>query len=161
MSLRHFLTCLDFDEYQTLGMFMFPHKEHVCFIGFVFYIRYPTCAFLMSCSCIAHSHILHIPCHPYHAMFFFMFLHHFDLLASLACRVYFILCSIMFLRCFIFWLSFISHSSCTPYAFFFPLILYSFLSLNLLGPFVYLCQKGGEYTRESIGLVHIRRGKIP
>ena len=118
MPLRHFLTRLDFDEYQTLGMFMFPHKEHVWFIGFVFYIRYPTCAFLMSCSCIAHSHILHIPCHPYHAMFFFMLLHHFDLLASLACRVYFILCSIMFLRCFIFWLSFISHSSCTPYSFF-------------------------------------------
>ena len=23
--LRHFLACLDFDEYQTLGFFMFPH----------------------------------------------------------------------------------------------------------------------------------------
>ena len=56
-------------------------------------------------------HALHITfctaCHPYHAMFYFMLLHHFDLLASLACHVYFMLCSILF--CLLFEFHFLIH----------------------------------------------------
>ena len=59
MSLWHFLTCLDFDEYQTLGFLMFPHQEHVLFIGCVFNTPCPACAFSLHWSCIAHSHLLH------------------------------------------------------------------------------------------------------
>ena len=120
----------------------------------------------MPCSCIAHMHLLHTSCHPYHAMFYFMLLHHFDLLASLACHVFFILCSILFLRCFLFCLSFIFHSSCLSYASL-SFFLSSFLSLIFLGPFVYSCQKGGEYTREYtkkychfyMALDHILKGR--
>ena len=59
MPLRHFLTCLDFDEYQILGFIMFPHQEHVWFIGCVFNTPCPTCVFSIHWSCIAYSHLLH------------------------------------------------------------------------------------------------------
>ena len=59
MPLRHFLTCLDSDEYQTLEFLMFPHQEHVWFIGCILNTPCPTCAFSMHWSCIAHSHLLH------------------------------------------------------------------------------------------------------
>ena len=89
-----------------------------------------------------------------------MLLHHFDHLASLTFYVYYMLCRIVFLRYFVFCLSFISHSSCTPHASL-SLFLSSFIFLILLGPFVYSCQKGGEYsreyTREYITFVHILR----
>ena len=61
---RHFLACLDSDEYQTLGFLMFPHQEHVWFIGCVFNTPCPTCAFSMHWSCIAHNHLLHTPLLP-------------------------------------------------------------------------------------------------
>ena len=59
MPLRHFLTCLDSDEYQSLGLLMFPHQKHVWFIGCVFNTPCPTCAFFMHWSCIALNHFLH------------------------------------------------------------------------------------------------------
>ena len=64
----------------------------------------------MPCSCIAHSHLMHTPllllsCRGLYLVF-----------SSLTCDVYFILCRILFLRCFVFCLSFISHSWCTLYA---------------------------------------------
>ena len=77
-----------------------------------------------------------------------MLLHHFDHLASLTFYVYYMLCRIVFLRYFVFCLSFISHSSCTPHASL-SLFLSSFIFLILLGPFVYSCQKG-ESIVESI-----------
>ena len=158
LPLRHFLTRLDSNEYQTLAFFMFPHSVHVWFIGCVFHTSCPTCAFLMPCSCIAHMHRLHTPCHPYHVMFYFMLLHHFDLIASLACHVYFMLCSILFLRWFVLCLSFISHSSCTPYSSL-SLILSSSFALLLLGPFVYSWKKWKEYCHFYMTLVHILRGR--
>ena len=63
--------------------------------------------------------------------------------SSLACYIYFILCSIfdvfVFRLSFIF--SFILHPSCII-----PLLISSFLSLISLYSFVYSWQKGGEYT---------------
>ena len=148
---------------------MFPHLKHVWFIGCAFHTPYPTCAFIMPYSCIAHMHLLHASCQPYHAMFYFMLLHHFDLLVSLACHVYFILCSILFLRCFVFCFSFNFHSSCTSYASL-SLFLSSFLPLLLHGLFVYLWQKRRRVSSflydscahsqgEKFYLVHICRGR--
>ena len=63
--------------------------------------------------------------------------------SSLACYIYFILCSIfdvfVFRLSFIF--SFILHPLCII-----PLLISSFLSLISLYSFVYSWQKGGEYT---------------
>ena len=71
--------------------------------------------------------------------------------SSLACHVYFILCSIMSLRCFIFRLSFIFsyilHPSC--------IIFYSYsFSLLPFDSFIYSWQKEGEYTKVYIGVFH-------
>ena len=68
---------------------------------FVFYTLLPTCAFLKLCSCIAHNHLLHTPLLPLPCLGLYL------VSSSLACHVYFILCNIMFLRCFVFCLSFI------------------------------------------------------
>ena len=73
--------------------------------------------------------------------------------SSLACHVYFMLYSIVFLRCFIFCLSFIFsfilHPSCII-----PLLISSFLSFLPLDWFVYLWQKGGGYTGEYTDVYH-------
>ena len=90
------------------------------------------------------------PCHLCHAMFYFMLLCHFDHLASLACHVYFILCITLFEIHFLF----ILYPSCILI-----LVHIFFISLILLDPFFYSCQKGREYNRESIGLMHIRKGR--
>ena len=67
---------------------------------------------------------------------------------GMSCIVYFMLCSIVSLRYFRFCLSFIFpyilHSLCNPFSF----------SLLPLDSFVYLWQKGGEYTREYTGVYH-------
>ena len=157
MPLRHFLPCSDFDEYQTLGFLMFPHYEHVWFIGCIFNTPYPTCAFSMHWSCIAHSHLLHTPLLPLSCIGLY--------LISSSQHVMFTLCFVAF--CFVFCLNFISHSSCTPHASF-SLFIPSSLALISLQPFVYLCQKGGEYTLEQytrefchfyMTLVHNLRGR--
>ena len=84
----------------------------------------------------------------------------------LACHVYFMFHSIVFLRCFIFYLSFIFsfilHPSCIL-----PLFISSILSFLPLDSFVYSWQKRKEYTREYTGVyrhfymthVHIFRGR--
>ena len=107
MSLRHFLACLDSDEYQTLGFLMFPHQEHVWFIGCVFNTPCPTCTFFfMHWSCIAHSHLLHTPLLPLSCIGLY--------LVSSSQHVMFILCFVAL--CFVlglsFIFSFISHPSC-------------------------------------------------
>ena len=106
MPPKHFLTCLDYDEYQTLGFLMFPHQEHVWFIGCVLNTPCPTCAFFMHWSCIALSHLLHTPLLPLLCIGLY--------LASLSQHVMSTLCSIAFYivldLSFIF--SFISHPSC-------------------------------------------------
>ena len=137
MPLRHFLTCLGSDEYQTLGFLMFPHQEHVWFIGCVFNTPCPTCAFSMLWSCIAHSHPLHTSLLPLSCIGLY--------LISSSQHIMFTLCFVAF--CFVFCLSFISHSSCTPHASL-SLFIPSSLALNSPWPFVYSCQKVGRvYSR--------------
>ena len=135
MPFKHFLTCLDSDKYQTLGILMFPHEEHVWIISCVFKTPCPTCAFSMHWSCIAHNHLLHTPLLLLSCIGLY--------LVSSSWHVMFTLCFVAF--CFVFCLSFISHSTCTTHA---PLPLFIPSSLTHFSPwpFVYSCQKGGEYT---------------
>ena len=95
----------------------------------------------------------------------------------LACRVYFMLCSILWF-CLSFEFHFLIHLASFMHHLL-PLFIYSFLSLLTLDSFVYSWQKGGEcigeYTgvfhhfymtrahsqREKFYLVHIRRGRKP
>ena len=85
--------------------------------------------------CIAHNHLLHTPLLPLSCIGLY--------LISSSWHVMFTLCFVA--SCFVFCLSFISHSSCTPHA---PLRLFIPLSLAHFSPwpFVYSCQKRGEYT---------------
>ena len=149
MSLRHFLTCLDSDEYQTLGFLIFPYSKHVWFIGCEFNTPYPTCAFLILWPCITHSLLAHtfatlvmhwsIPC-------FFI----------LACHVYIRLCSILFCLLFELHFSFILHPSC------FILIVHTFIlcphfSLTL---WLFVSKRGRVYfCHFYMTLVHILRGR--
>ena len=97
MPLRHFLACLDFDEYQNLGFLMFPHQEHVWFIGCVFSTLCPTCAFFMHCT------------QPLLAHTFATLVMHWSIpyFVILACHVYLMLYSI--LLCLRFELHFLIH----------------------------------------------------
>ena len=54
----HFVVVLDSDEYQTLGITMFLHSQHVLNIGHVFYTLFPKCA----SSCLDHASHMHITC---------------------------------------------------------------------------------------------------
>ena len=67
--------------------------------------------------------------------------------SSLACHVYFMLCSIVSLRCFClsFELYFLIHLAPLMHHLL-PLFIFSFLYLLPLDSFVYSWQKGGEYT---------------
>ena len=136
---------------------MFPHQEHVWFIGCVFNTPCPTCAFFMHWSCIAHSHILHTPLLPLSCIGL-------DL-ASSSQHVMSTLCSvpvyIVLGLSFIF--SFISHLSC----------IISIVRTSLSCPrfFLTLClfltKRGRVYSREYtrvfchfyMTLVHILRGR--
>ena len=97
MPFKHFLTCLDSDKYQTLGILMFPHEEHVWIISCVFKTPCPTCAFSMHWSCIAHNHLLHTPLLPLSCIGLY--------LVSSSWHVMFTLCFVAF--CFVLGLSFI------------------------------------------------------
>ena len=87
--------------------------------------------------------------------------------SSLACHVYFIVCSIFF-SCFSlsFELHFLIHFTPLMHHLL-PLFIYSFLFLIPFDSFVYSWQKGGEYTREYTKVychfymthVHILRGR--
>ena len=89
------------------------------------------------------SHALHIAtsythlCYPGHALVYTLFLH--PSMSYLPYVLYHFVFSYV-------WTSF-SHSSCAPYAY---LSLFTHSSLALISPwpFVYSCQKGGEYTLE-------------
>ena len=109
----------------------------------------------MPCSCIAHSHLMYTPLSPLPCLGLYL------VSSFLACHVYLILCSIVFLRCFVFCFelhSFVLYPSCII-----TLVHIFFLSLFLLGPFVYSCQKGekytGEYSHFYMILVQICRGR--
>ena len=139
MPLRHFLTCLDFDEYQTLRFLIFPHQEHVWIIGCVFNTPCHTYAFSMHWSYIAYCHLLHTPLLPLSCTGLY--------LVSSSQHVMFTLYFVASCYVLCFDLHFLIHLA--------PLMhhsLYSFLHLLpsfLLDPFVYSCQKGGEYTLDQ------------
>ena len=143
MSLWYFFTLLDSDKYQNLGIFMFPHQEHVWFIGYVLYTPCPTCAFLMLCSCSAHSHLLHTPLLPLSCLGLYL------ISSSLACHI--LLYTLQFfvfkVFCLLFEFHFLIHLAplmhhypCS-YLLFFP----SFLLIHLS-----ICDKKGGSILESI-----------
>ena len=157
MPLRHFLTCLDSDEYQNSGFLMFAHQKYVWFIGCVFNTPCPTCAFFMLWSCIAHSHILHTPLLPLSCISLY--------LVYSSYHVMFTLCFVVF--CFVFCLSFIfsfiSHLSCII------IIVRTFISCPCfsLTLCLFVTKRQREYSREYteefchfyMTLVHILRGR--
>ena len=159
MPLRHFLPCLDSNEYQTLGFLMFPLQEHVWFIGCVFNTPYPTCASSMLWLCIAHSYLLHTPLLPLSCIGLY--------LVSSSQHVMFTLCFVaIFFFCLRFELHFLIHLT--------PLMHYYHIgrTFNSWPHFsLTLClfvKKRGrvysrEYTREFfhfyMTLVHIFRGR--
>ena len=77
-----------------------------CFLArnmfdFVFYTPFPTYAFLMLCSCIAYSHLLHTPLLHMSCLGLYL------VSSSSACHVYFILCCIFKVFCPLFELYFL------------------------------------------------------
>ena len=153
MPLRHFLTCLDSNEYQTLGFLMFPHQEYVWFISCIFNIYCPTSAFSMHCTqpSLAHTFatlVMHwsIPC-------FFI----------LACHVYIMLCSILF--CLKFELHFLSHLATLmhhyhcSYLHLFPSFLLDLLSIPDKKGIVYSREYTGVFCHFYMTLVHNLRGR--
>ena len=76
---------------------MFPHQEHVWIIGCIFNTPYPTCAFSVHWSCIAHNHPLLTPLLPLSCIDLY--------LVSSSQHVFFTLCLVEF--CFSLGLSFI------------------------------------------------------
>ena len=136
---------------------MFPHQEHVWFIGCVFNTPCPTYAFSMHQSCIAYSHLLHTPLLPLSCIG----LH----LAFSSQHVMFTLCFVAFYvvlgLSFIF--SFISHPSCII------IIVHTFISYPCfsLTLCLFLTKRGKVYSKEYIGvfchfymtLVHILKGR--
>ena len=136
---------------------MFPHQDHVWFIGCVFNTHCPTCAFSMLWSCIAYSHLLHTPLLPLSCIGMY--------LVSSSQHVMFILCFVAF--CFVlglsFIFSFISHPSCII------IISRTFISCPhfSLTLCLFVTKKRRVYSREYTGefchfymtLVHILRGE--
>ena len=122
----------------TLGFFIFPHQDHVWFIGCVFYTPCPISAFSMHWSCIAHSHLLHTPLLPLSCIGLY--------LVSSSQHVIFTLCYVAF--CFVlglsFIFSFISHPSCII------IIVRIFISCPCfsLTLCLFLTKRGRVYSRE-------------
>ena len=135
---------------------MFPHQEHVWFVGCVFCTLCPTCAFFMHWSCIAYSHLLH------------------TLLLLLSCIGLYLFLSqhVMFTLCFVafyfvlglsFIFSFISHPSCII------IIVHTFISYPRfsLTLCLFLTKQRRVYYREYTGVfchfymtfVYILRGR--
>ena len=136
---------------------MFPHQEHVWFIGLLVNTPCPTYAFSMHWSCIAHSHLLHTPLLPLSCIGLY--------LVSSSQHVMFTLCFVTF--CFVlglsFIFSFISHPSCII------IISRTFISCPhfSLTLCLFMTEKRRVYSREYTGefchfymtIVHILRGR--
>ena len=127
---------------------MFPHQEHVWFVGCIFCTLYPTCAFFMNWSCIVLSHLLHTPLLPLSCIGLY--------LISSSQHVIFTLC---FVACYFvlglsFIFSFILHPSCII------IIVRSFISCPLfsLTLFLFLTKRGrvysGEHTRVFLSFLY-------
>ena len=104
----------------------------------------------MPCSCIAHSHLMYTPLSPLPCLGLYL------VSSFLACHVYLILCSIVFLRCFVF--CFKLHSFVL-----YPQFISSFFPSFFLAPLSIRAKKGKKYTGESshfyMILVQICRGR--
>ena len=118
---------------------MFPHQEYVWIIGCVFNTPCLTCAFSMHWSYIAYCHLLHTPLLPLSCIGLY--------LVFSSQHVMFTLNSVASYYVLYFELHFLIHLA--------PLMHYSTYSFLhrlpsfLLDPFVYSCQKGGEYTLDQ------------
>ena len=134
MPLRHLLACLDSDEYQTLRFLMFPHQEHVWFIGHL--------APHVHFSCIAHSRLLHTSLLPLSCIGLY--------LTSSSLHIMFTLCFVAFYFVFglSFIFSFILHPSCII------IIVHTFISCPLfsLTLCLFLTKRGRVYSREYTGV---------
>ena len=121
---------------------MFPHQEHVWFIGCVFNTPCPTCAFFMHWLCIAHSHLLHTPLLPLSCIG----LHLISSSQHIMFTLYFVAFYFVLGLSLIF--SFISHPSCII------IIVYTFISCPLfsLTLCLFLTKRGRVYSREYIGV---------
>ena len=117
---------------------MFPHQEHVWFIGCVVNTPYPICAFSMHWSCIALSHLLHTPLLLLSCIGLY--------LTSSSQHVMFTLCFVVFYFVFglSFIFSFISHPSCIIIIFH-TFISCPFFSLTLC---LFLTKRERVYSRE-------------
>ena len=140
MPLRHFLTCLDSNEYQTLGFLMFPHQEHIWFIGCIFNTPCPTCAFSV-------HFVIHCILPPFAHIFATLFMHwSISCFFILACHVYLVLYSILF--CLRFELHFLIHFALLMYHY--HCLYLHLLSSFLLGPLSIPVKKGESILVSSI-----------
>ena len=117
---------------------MFPHQEHVWFIVCVFNTPFPTCAFSMHQSCIAHSHLLHTPLLPLSCIGLYLT----SSSQLIVFTLYFVAFYFVLGLNFIF--SFISYLSCII------IIIRSFISCPLfsLTLCLFLTKRGRVYSRE-------------
>ena len=116
---------------------MFPHQDHVWFIGYVFDTPCPTCAFSMLWSCIAHIHLLHTHLLPLSCIDLY--------LVSSSQHVMFTLCFVAF--SFVFYLSFI-FSFVLPSSCIF-LLVHTFISCPhfSLSLCLFMSKRGRVYSR--------------
>ena len=132
---------------------MFPHQEHVWFIGCVFNTPCPTCAFFMHCSCIAHSHLLHTPLLPLSCIDLY--------LVSSSQHVMFTLRFVALLFCVKIELYFLIHLAPLMHHYHYSFI--HLLPLFLLDPLSILDKKGESipecFCHFYMTLVHILRGR--
>ena len=142
---------------------MFPHQEHIWFIGCVFNTLYPTCTLSMLWSCIAHNHLLHTYLLPMSCIGLYLIFS--------SQHVMFTLCFVSF--CFVlglsFIFSFILHHSCII------IIIRTFISCPRfsLTLCLFVTKRGRVYQRvlsfrydfcaypqgEKFYLMHIRKGR--
>ena len=111
---------------------MFPHQEHVWFIGCIFNTPCPTSAFFMHWSCIAHSHFLHTPLLPLSCIGLYLAYSSQHVMSTLCFVAFFFVLGLSFI------FSFILHPSCII------IIVHSFNScpLFLLDPLSIPDKKG-------------------
>ena len=136
---------------------MFPHQEHVWFIGCVFNTTYPTCAFFMHWSYIALSHLLHTHLLPLSCIGIDLSSSSQHVMSTLCSVAFYIVLGLSFI------FSFTSLPSCII------IIVCSFISCPRfsLALCLFLTKRGRVYSREYIRvvchfymtLVHILRGR--
>ena len=120
---------------------MFPHQEHIWFIDYVFNTPYPTCAFFMHWSYIAHSHLLHTPLLPLSCIGLYLASSSQHVMSILYFVAFYIVLGLSFI------FSFISHPSCIIN------IVRTFISCPhfFLTLCLFLTKRGRVYSRAYTG----------